>query len=142
MGKFESDESAFNFAVAYLKRVNDLMYVSAEAKAQRELRRWFDTIRATFGEVRIKFNTKEIRELMELEKIITKIFMENPEIDLGDYKEVFIRGRLVHIPNHLIKREELFNLIDDYDYKIRKLADNYGMLLPGKSDPRFAILKR
>ena len=142
MADFRSDESAFNFAVAYLKRVNELLYIAAESKGQRDLRRWFDVIRVIFGEVNIKFKPEEIKAIQEQEETIKKEFREKPDINLGDYKEVIVKGKGVKIPNCPLEREKLFIMIENYEYTIKKLADRYGMLLPSKSDPRFAILER
>ena len=140
MADFSGGESAFNFAVAYLQRVNELLYIAAEAKGQRDLRRWFDVLRVVYGEVNIKFNAEEMKSLELLEDEIKKVFKEHPDINAGDYKELIIRGRTVKIPNYPREREALYKLITSYEYKIKKLADVYGMLLPGKKDPRFAIL--
>lgn len=142
MAKFESQESVFNFAVAYLKKVNELLYIAAEAQGQRDLRRWFDVLRVIGENVYMKFKESEIEELQLMDDKIEKVFRENQEINFGDYKFVIVMGKARKVPNYPLEREQLYDMIKLYQRRILKLADKYGLLLPGKSDPRFAVLER
>jgi len=121
MPSFKSDESVFNMAMAYLKRIDQILYKAQEAATTGDIDEWLNQLYAIRREVSVKLKSEEEEELRkkfsELVKFLTPI-------------------------NKIKQRGKIRTMLDEIDIFIRKKLQERGMLLPSKSDPRFAILER
>lgn len=122
MGKFESEESAFNFAVEYLRGISNSLKMCEQSAAIGNMDGWIHWLRISFRQLSAKTNPKEDKEFDDA------------------FKEINI---LINDP---IKRKKqrtlIFYKLDKLESKIRKRLQTKGMLLPSKADPRFAVLQR
>ncbi len=122
MAKFESEESAFNFAIDYLKGISESLKMCKVYSSLKDIDNWYSWLRNAYKELSVKTNNKEDKEFEDKFKEINKL-MNNPD------------------SRHKQGNEILFKL-DQLEIKIRKKLQERGMLLPSKSDPRFAVLER
>ena len=139
---FQSDQSVFNMAQAYLMRIDRLLYITAECQSKRELRKWFNVFRSVYALVKIKFKPEEIEKLNTKDKEIDEFFKTHPFIDLGEQRTFNFNGNIISKPNQPAEREELYLMIERWQEQILRLADKYGLLLPNRADPRFAVPER
>jgi len=119
---FESDQSAFNMGIAYLERINKILYMCQSAAAQNNLDLWLTHLRGLYRELAVKLQEKEEDDV------------------LADFKNINL---LINDP---VKKNSEKNFIlyslDKLEVKLRRYAQKKGMLLPSKDDPRFAVLQR
>lgn len=120
MANFQSDESAFNFAFEYLKSINNSLNMCKGYAAAKQYRQWYDWLRIAFREACVKFHDKEIEEFDELFADINQMMQTNDSSNNG----------------------QILSKLDFLEIKLRRLIQARGMLLPSKSDPKFAILER
>lgn len=122
MVTFTSEESVFNFAVEYLKGISNSLKMCEQMAAASMPEGWIHWLRITFRQLSAKTNEDEDKDLD------------------ADFREI---NKLINNPM-LIKTQRtlIFYKLDRLETKIRKLLQKKGMLLPGKEDPRYAVLKR
>ena len=122
MSKFESSESAFNFAVEYLKSIKQSLDAAKISAVRQDIDGWYRWVRAAYREVALMTKPEE-----------DDVFEE-------DFKEINI---LINDPTSRIKeKRQILFLLDKLEIKIRKTMQSKGMVLPKKSDPRYAVLER
>lgn len=121
MTNFESNESVFNMAMAYLKRIDILLYQTQTMANAGDVDGWLNKLRAIERELCVKLKKEEEEEL---ETMFTNINKE-----LTPKNRITNKGKIMHN----------LHLVDKY---MRKKLQQRGMLLPNRSDPRFAILER
>jgi len=135
----ESEESVFNMAFAYLKRIDRLLYFCQEAAAKQDVDAWLNYLRCVYRELSVKLKKGEEDEILGTNED-KKIDMENLS-----YKDATFLN-LNRLINDLLSRVQnkpmILFLLDQLDVKIRQKLQKKGMLLPSKDDPRFAVLKR
>lgn len=143
MARFESDQSVFNMAMAYLKRIDMLLYRSQEAALSQNLDTYWSYLRAIYREISVKLTNDE-----------KKIINGDPKqrVDLKSLLDEEITPEECNFKNinFLLNKKEIrfrfktriLFLLDGLDIKLRGFLQQKGMLLPGRSDPRFAILER
>lgn len=120
--KFDSGESAFNFAVEYLKSIKVSLDNAKAMAIQQNVDGWYHWLRAGYREV----------------ALITK--PEEDESFEEKFKELNI---LLNDPSKkIIQKKEILKLLDALEIKLRKTIQKKGMGLPKSSDPRFAVLQR
>jgi len=138
--KHKSEESVFNMAFAYLKRIDRLLYFSQEAATKQDVNAWLNYLRAIYREVSVKLKTDE-----EEDKILGK--KEDKKADLNNLTKedaTFLNiNRLFNdLPTKAINKPKILFLLDQLDVKLRKILQKKGMLLPSKDDPLWAVTKR
>ena len=60
---YDNQESVFNMALAYLKRIDRLLYMCSMASMSGDIERWNTTLRAVYRELAIKLSSKEMEGL-------------------------------------------------------------------------------
>jgi len=121
MAKFETDESAFNFAIEYLKQISETLKLCKYAAQAKNVDAWYDALRTVYRELSVKTNEDEDDEFEEAFREITKLLNSDEKLE---------------------KHQYIMYLLDRLEIKCRKTLQAKGMLLPGKSDPKFAVLER
>jgi len=141
--EFKSEESVFNMALAYLKRIDTLLYFCQEAALKQDKEKWLGYLRAIYRETSVKLKDDEKKEILgdpnekiDLETLTDK-FIEEEE---ANFKNIYF---LMNNPELRTRYEQIILfLLDALDVKLRGKLQKKGMLLPSREDPRFAILKR
>lgn len=122
MANFRTEESAFNFAVEYLKNISKSLDMCKQFASLGNMDGWVAWLRISYRELSCKTNEKEDESFDD------------------DFREV---NKLMNNPSTKIKnRVQILYLLDKLEIKIRKTLQIKGMLLPSKEDPRFAVLQR
>ena len=122
MAKFETEESAFNFAVEYLKDISNSLKMCKQYATLGNADGWVGWLRVVYRELSCKTNPNEDKDFDLKFQEINKI-MNNP------YEKIKSRTKILY-------------LLDQLEIKLRKTLQAKGMLLPSKEDPRFAVLQR
>lgn len=122
MARFETEESAFNFAVEYLKDISHSLKVCKMMAFKGDMDGWLCALEIVYRELSVKTNETEDTEF---ENCFKEIYV------LMNNKETRIYER-----NKILKKMSILEI------KLRKKLQEKGMLLPSKADPRFAILER
>jgi hypothetical protein len=122
MAQFKTEESVFNFAVEYLKGISNSLKMCEQSAALGSMDGWISWLRIAYRQLGAKTSKAEDNDFNK------------------DFREInkLINNRLERIT----KKSYIFYLLDNLELKIRKELQKKGMLLPGKEDPRFAVLKR
>ena len=137
------EESVFNMALAYLKRIDKLLYLCQQAATQENMGEWIKYLRGVYREASVKLNDYEKKEIVGdyTEKINLKTLTDSiitPEE--ANFKNIYY---LINDPRLKIKNKStILFLIDALEIKIRGKLQKKGMLLPSKDDPRMAITQR
>jgi len=143
MVEHKSEESVFNMAFAYLKRIDRLLYFCQEAGTKQDIDAWLNYLRAVYREVSVKLVINE--KVNEENDILgTK---QDLEMDLNNLtsKEANFRNINILINNlqtKNINKSRILFLLEQLDIKLRRQLQKKGMLLPSKDDPMWAVLKR
>ena len=122
MADFKTQESAFNFAIEYLKDISTSLKMCKQYASLGNPNGWVAWLRIVYREVACKTNNKEDEEFDEEFRKINKL--------MNDPKEMHTQ------------RIQILFLLDQLEIKLRKKLQQKGMLLPSKDDPRFAVLQR
>lgn len=122
MSKFESSESAFNFAVEYLKSIKISLDAGKICAIRGDMDGWCRWVRSAYREISLMTDPKEDEDFEK------------------DFRAI---NTLINNPSDRVhKRREILLLLDKLEIKIRKTMQKKGMVLPRKSDPRYAVLER
>ena len=119
---FESDESAFNFALEYLKSISESLKMCKLHSSHGDIDGWVQWLRITYRELSCKLKEIEDEEFDVIFKEVNKLIND---------KESKIKSKLL-----------ILYKLDQIEIKIRKKLQQKGMLLPSKDDPKFAVLQR
>lgn len=146
------EESVFNMALAYLKRIDRLLYFCDLNSMKGDIYGWNNMLMVIFRELSIKLNETERLEIEGSDN--TLIDLNND--DKVDCKELKIINNLK--PEHanfknvnfllnnktlaITHKKHIMFLLHQIEMKLRKLMQDKGMLLPSKDDPRRAITRR
>ncbi|MBD3253147.1 hypothetical protein GF386_05420 [Candidatus Pacearchaeota archaeon] len=122
MGKFEGDESAFNFGIEYLKDISNSLKACKIMAFKQDVDGWINCLRTVYRELSVK-TKKEEDDLIE-----------------NDFKEIYELLNNTETKNR--EKQKILVLEDKLEIKLRKKLQEKGMALPSKSDPRFAVLQR
>lgn len=114
----DKSESAFNFAVAYLKQIDETLKVCKMAQLNKNKDLWISALHTLHTELSLKTSTDEDSEVFEKFKEINNLMNSNPT-------NTGILTKLMELEMHL-----------------RKLIQQKGMALPSKDDPKWAVMKR
>ena len=114
-------ESFFNMGVAYLKRIDKILYLCWMNSQSYNVAGWLSQLRALFRELSVKVSEPEQQIIMDdFKKINSKV---NSGINASNLNE-------------------LLSSLDKLEIKLRGIAQKKGMLLPGKEDQSRAITQR
>lgn len=122
MVRFETEESAFNFAVEYLKDISNTLKVCKAMRLKGDIDGWMIALQTLYAELAVKTNEKEEEEINMMFRYIYPFLNDK-------YTKVRQKPMIMFLLNEL-------------EIKLRKKLQDKGMLLPSKADPRFAILER
>lgn len=143
MSNFQSDQSAFNFAVEYLKDISQSFKMCKHARLSSNMHLWLTALRSLYAEVSIKLEDKEcVKFEGDLNKKISseEIIKNCLHKDYANFRNINI---LLNNPELVITHKRvIMALLDNLEIKLRRIAQQKGMLLPSKSDPRYAVLER
>lgn len=135
----ESEESVFNMAFAYLKRIDKLLYFCQESGTKQDIDAWLNYLRAVYRELAVKLTTDEEQEILG-KREDGKADLSNPSADDATFLKI---NPLIMNPEIKVQNKgQILFLLDQLDVRIRRKLQQKGMLLPSKGDPRFAVLKR
>lgn len=143
MANFKSEESVFNMAIAYLTRIDKLLYRCQESAIAQDINGWRLNLAAVFRELSIKLSDEEERQMLGDENSIKDI---NTLLDnTVTYQEATF-ANINYLANKPIMRQQrkglILMLLDKLEIKMRKKLQEKGMLLPSRNDPRYAVLNR
>ena len=116
--KNSESESAFNFAIAYLKQIDDTLRICKTAQITRNKNLWISALHTLHTEISLKMSDDEDDEIFEKFKTINKD-INNAEDD-----------------------SRIFTEMMKLEMELRKTIQRKGMALPSKDDPRWAVTKR
>lgn len=147
-----NQESIFNMALAYLKRVDKILYLCNMSSLNGDISKWNNFLRAYYRELSIKFSDDEKEEVEGKEPWLIDInknnFLNGIEINLlknlkkehANFQNINL---LINNPRYLNKyRKQILFLLDALEIKLRGKMQEKGMGLPSKDDPRRAITRR
>ncbi len=138
MPQFQSEESVFNMALAYLKRMDKLLSLCATYSMVGDIINWQNTLMVLYRELSIKLTDDEIKELQG--NGTRKVNLMNPTKEEATIHNInlFCNSRR----NLNLYRKQILFLLNHLEINIRKKMQKKGMLLPSKDDPMYAITKR
>jgi len=133
-----SDESVFNMALAYLKRIDKLLNYCSYYSMQRDIQNWFDTIMALYREISIKISDEEGKDIVgERVTIIDSKICEPKNATVSNINYLMNNKRSM-----ILRRKEILFYLHHLEIIIRKIMQKRGMLLPSKDDISVAITRR
>ena len=146
------EESIFNMALAYLKRIDKLLYLCNMSSLNGDILKWNNFLRAYYRELSIKFTDEEKEEIEGKEPFLIDI---NKSETLDNQEQSVLKNLKKDHANFnninlLINNQRYYNtyrkqilfLLDALEIKLRGKMQEKGMGLPSKDDPRRAITKR
>jgi len=142
MAKFESQESAFNFAVEYLKQISESLKMCSFASANEDPHEWSKWLRNCYRQLSVKLEDEEIAEIIGKNDVNLshKDIVENPQKKENiNFRSIYHLMQPQYYKTH---KSIIMFLLDSLEVRIRRKLQQKGMLLPSKSDPKFAILER
>lgn len=137
----ENLESQFNMALAYLQRIDKILYLCQKSAMQSNINSWVIQLRALFREASVKLSEVEKNEILgNGYKIDYKTLLDNNiEESEANFKSIYC---LINDPLYVnTKKNTILFLLDALEIKIRRKLQEKGMLLPSKKDPTKAILE-
>lgn len=140
MGEHHSEESVFNMALAYLQRIDRLLYMCQEGAMTQNIPMWINALRAVYRELSVKLNDEEKEEILGNKSKLIELNVKTDYVEFSNFRNInylFNNPKTNRTCRHII-----LYLLDQLDIKIRNKLQTKGMLLPSKDDPRFAVLKR
>jgi len=141
MPPHESEQSVFNMAMAYLQRIDRLLYKCQEMALSQNVDNWRLHLRGVYRELSVKLNPDEDKDIVgdPSVKINFQTLIDNfikPEE--ANFRNI---DYLCNNPMIRIKyKTTILYLLDALEVKMRRKLQEKGMLLPSRADPRFAIL--
>lgn len=142
MGNFDSSESAFNFAVEYLKQISESLKMCSYYSSQDDATNWVKWLRNCYRQLSVKLEKEEMDYIAGKydEEISLKEIQDDPnQSKHSNFRTVYF---LMSPRNRNKNKSLVLYLLDGIEVKIRRKLQEKGMLLPSKSDPKFAILDK
>lgn len=129
-------------ALAYLKRIDKLLYLCQQCAISGNVDGWTANLRGVFREASIRFTQEEMKDVdgdHEQKINIETLLDNNIQKSESNFKNIFF---LLNNPKYKIKNKQtIMFLLDALEIKIRMLMQKRNMLLPSKADPTKAIMK-
>ena len=138
-----TEQSVFNMALAYLERINKLLYLCSKAAMDNNIDGWSSTLRAVYREASIRMTPDEEKNILgdplkiiDIKKLTDHII----EPDEANFRNInfLLNDSVGRIKN----RKVIMFLLDALEIKLRRLMQKKNMLLPSKDDPRRSIMER
>lgn len=118
----DTSQSAFNFAVGYLEQIKETLGLCNMAQMHHNPTLWINYLSVLHTQLSAKTNSTEDKDIFK------------------DFSEI---NKLLNDPDDRVnKKGDILGKLRLLDMKLRKMLQKKGMLLPGKDDPKFAVLKR
>ena len=149
----QQHDSPFNMALSTLERMNKLLNDVNEHTRKGKYVEWHMDLNQLYKEL-YYFVSKKKEDLLETEKqrnIINNIWNEigielnNLELTstkMFDYQSIIETGLKRTKSNRLSGLINIFvGYLDEYEIQLRLMMGKYKLLMPDKSDPRFALGK-
>jgi hypothetical protein len=147
-----NQESIFNMALAYLKRIDKLLYMCDIHSMNGDVYKWNSCLMIIFRELCIKLSKEE---RLDMEGDYINIIDKDKDNQL-DNNEIYLINSLsinnanfknlnflINNPVYMAKyKKQILFLLHELEMKIRIKMQEKGMLLPSKDDPRRAITQR
>ncbi len=137
------EESVFNMALAYLKRIDKLLTLCQHSAFTGDINGWSNHLRGVYRESSIKLTPEEKEDIEGNPKV--KINIKKLTDDIIEKEEANFRNIYFLINNPAFKieyRRVIMFLLDALEIKLRGMLQKKNMLLPSKDDPRRAITQR
>lgn len=147
-----NEESIFNMALAYLKRIDRLLYFCDLNSMNGDIYKWNNILMIIFRELSIRLTEEEKKEI---EGNDCNVIDSNKNDVLDSHKVNIINNLnsthatfkninfLINNKVYCIKyKKHILFLLHEIEMKIRRKMQDKGMLLPSKDDPRRAITRR
>ncbi len=134
------EESIFNMALAYLKRIDKLLTLCQQAAFTGNIDSWLNYLRGVYREASVRLTEDEKTDVLGKDyKIdIKKLLDNNIEDSEANFKSI---NFLMNNSNYKSKnRNTIMFLLDALDVKLRNIMQKRNMLLPSKQDPTKAVL--
>ena len=134
-------ESQFNMAMAYLMRIDKLLYFCQRHAVKEELMEWAKYLRAVYREASVRLGPNEIIDILGNPK--EKIDFKKLTDDVIEDHECNFKNIYFLLNNPVYQKRfktRIMFLLDNLEVKLRRMLQQKGMLLPSKRDPTKAIL--
>ncbi len=134
------EESVFNMALAYLKRIDTLLYLCQQAAMAGHIDNWTNNLRGVYREVSVRLTDIEKEEILGSN---TTINLQTLTDDIIKEEEANFKSVYFLLNNKMYKAKHkkiIMFLLDALEVKLRKKLQKKGMLLPSKKDPTKAIM--
>lgn len=115
-------ESAFNPAIEKLKMLCRALDICSLGRFNNDVNLWYKGLVDYRVQIYSKLSDKEKQDLEKLMPELTKLM-----------KQCFINGKYKINP-------ELYKKMDDFEIKLRDMAEKHKLGIPDSDDPAFAIL--
>ena len=135
-----NQESVFNMALAYLKRIDSILYFCQQSAMMGNVDNWTNNLRGIYREVSVKLSAEEKKEILGDETPINIVTLTDHVIE---EKEATFKNVYFLLNNQGYKKQhkkKLMFLLDALEVKLRTKLQEKGMLLPSKQDPTKAVL--
>lgn len=135
-----NQESVFNMALAYLKRIDKLLYLCQQSAMSSNIENWTNNLRGVYREVSVKLNTEEKDDILGNNHKINVATLTDSVIkeEEANFKCIYF---MMNDPRLKIKyKMTIMFLLDALEVKLRGKLQEKGMLLPSKQDPTKAVL--
>jgi len=141
MSNFQSEESAFNFALEYLKQISESLRMCSIYSVNEDISNWAKWLRNTYRQLSVKLKPEMDKDFLGDDTLIESERILKGEVTEKDatFKTIYFLMKPEYNKSH---SKLILYLLDRLEVKIRRELQNKGMLLPNKSDPRYAILER
>ncbi len=133
-------ESVFNMALAYLKRIDKLLYLCQQSAMMGNVDNWTNNLRGVYREASVRLTEDEKDDILgkKYQVDVDKLIDSEITNDETNFKSIYF---LLNNPTLKIKHKRVIMfLLDGLEIKIRKRLQEKGMLLPSKNDPTKAVM--
>lgn len=140
MAEGYQDQSVFNMALAYLKRIDKLLYLCQGSAIRGDADSWLNHLRGVYREVSVKLSDDEKKEITGMgDKIDLKTLLDaNITEKESTFKSIYF---LINNPAYKVTHKNIILfLLDSLEIKLRFKLQKKGMLLPSKDNPNTAVL--
>lgn len=119
------EKAEFNDALGYLTRINNLFYIADAASMNLNAYQWFHALMALYRELSTKMNQEELESLNTLRNKCAELVnkqLRNPR----------------NIATNIMQ-PELYNELDKFELRLRKIYKDSGLEMKFSEDPHFSL---
>lgn len=117
----ESPQTAeFNMAVSYLNRLNQVLYMVAEARAQQDIYLWFKNLELLYAELIQEFTEDEQKEIDKN--------LKEKYIVLDRWHNIAMKGKGSRV------EPVIYWWLHEFEAKLRRRMDSKGLIIKRSSD--------